>query len=171
MDDIQGKTESLTCMLRRAPACGVLYTLCSRSFFWGVSETARRCRRIHLESITNRDLACDHFVGSFHDQTNFVCTAKRSTYRAWLCMPTSQYRFPSSASHATATIRGNSRIRKVLQKSQSSHNVRSFDPSCPASLIARATRLSNLYGVSLTTKLARKGAGERMARTRHQQPR
>lgn len=61
------------------------------------------------------------------------------------------------------------RIEKVLRKSQSADNVRPLDPQCPASSIARATRLSNLYGVSLTTKLARKGAGERPSRRRHQQ--
>ncbi|CAN0221540.1 unnamed protein product, partial [Scytosiphon promiscuus] len=59
--------------------------------------------------------------------------------------------------------RGNEaeRIDKVLRKSRSAHDVRSLDSSCPAPLIARATRLSNLYGVSRGTRLARKGAGER----------
>ncbi|CAM9326054.1 unnamed protein product [Ectocarpus sp. 4 AP-2014] len=56
------------------------------------------------------------------------------------------------------------RMERVLRKSQSEHNVRPLDPSCPAPLIARAFRLSNLYGVSPTTKLARKGAGERSNR-------
>ncbi|CAN0374515.1 unnamed protein product [Hapterophycus canaliculatus] len=58
------------------------------------------------------------------------------------------------------------RIEKVLRKSQSAHEVRSLAPSCPSPLRARAIRLSNLYGVSLDTKLARKGAGERPGRRR-----
>ncbi|CAN0327562.1 unnamed protein product [Ectocarpus sp. 6 AP-2014] len=66
--------------------------------------------------------------------------------------------------HSYSRISEVERIERVLRKSQSEHNVRPLDPSCPAPLIARAFRLSNLYGISPTTKLARKGAGERSNR-------
>ncbi|CAM9261269.1 unnamed protein product [Ectocarpus sp. 8 AP-2014] len=72
---------------------------------------------------------------------------------------------PGHASlHSHSRIAEVERIERVLRKSQSEHNVRPLDPRCPAPLIARAFRLSNLYGVSPTTKLARKGAGERSNR-------
>ncbi|CAM9413621.1 unnamed protein product, partial [Ectocarpus fasciculatus] len=71
--------------------------------------------------------------------------------------------------HSQSRIAEIERIERVLRKSQSAQNVRALDPSCPAPLIARAFRLSNLYGVSPTTKLARKGAGERLNRKKHEQ--
>ena len=49
--------------------------------------------------------------------------------------------------------------------SRSIDDVRSLDAGCPA-LVARATRLSNLYGASLDSRLARKGAGESTCRRR-----
>lgn len=45
----------------------------------------------------------------------------------------------------------------MLRRSRNLDNVRSLDVDSPA-LVARATRLSNLYGVSLGSELARKGA-------------
>lgn len=57
------------------------------------------------------------------------------------------------------------RIERVLEMSRSIDDVRSLDASCPA-LVARATRLSNLYGASLDSRLARKGAGESTRRRR-----
>ncbi|CAN0402350.1 unnamed protein product [Ectocarpus sp. 12 AP-2014] len=66
--------------------------------------------------------------------------------------------------HSHTRIAEVERMERVLRKSRSEHNVRPLDPGCPAPLIARAFRLSNLYGVSPTTQLARKGAGERSNR-------
>ncbi|CAM9309777.1 unnamed protein product [Ectocarpus sp. 13 AM-2016] len=66
--------------------------------------------------------------------------------------------------HSHTRIDEVERMERVLRKSRSEHSVRPLDPDCPAPLIARAFRLSNLYGVSPTTKLARKGAGERSNR-------
>lgn len=64
-----------------------------------------------------------------------------------------------------------SRIERVLRRSRSLNNVRSLDSDNPA-VVARATRLSNLYGVSLGSELARKGAAvQRSSRRKRQRQR